>query len=308
MAERPSIELDGVGKRYGSHEVLHEVTLAVGRAECVALLGHNGAGKTTLMKLLLGLTRPCRGRIRVNGVDPTHLLGRGLGADIGFLPENVMFNTAMRGREVLRFYARLKGVPAADCTRLLDEVGLAEAAGRRVGTYSKGMRQRLGLAQALLGAPHVLLLDEPTTGLDPVLRDAFYRRVRRHQEGGGAALIASHALTEIEARSDRVAILRQGRLVAFGTLAELRKQAALPVRIRVITGDGEAAGVAERLGGGLRMDHVNNQTLELSCLPAEKFEIVTRLAALRPAVEDVEIHAPGLGEVYAHYSAGDGPQ
>ena len=132
--------------------------------------------------------------------------------------------------------------------------------------------------------------------------------MRRHQDGGGAALIASHALTEIEARSDRVAILRQGRLVAFGTLAELRRQAALPVRIRVITGDGEAAAVAERLGDGLRMDHVNNQTLELSCLPTEKFEIVSRLADLRPAVEDVEIHTPGLGEVYAHYSAGDGPQ
>ncbi len=307
MAEPPSIELAGVCKRYGAHEVLHEVTLAVGRAECVALLGHNGAGKTTLMKLLLGLTRPCVGRIRVDGVDPTHLLGRGLGTGIGFLPESVVFNTAMRGREVLRFYARLKGVPVADCARLLDEVGLAEAAGRRVGTYSKGMRQRLGLAQALLGTPHVLLLDEPTTGLDPVLREAFYRRVRRHQEAGGAALISSHALTEIEARSDRVAILRQGRLVAYGSVAELSRQAHLPVRLRVHTETGQAAAVAERLGG-LRMEHVNNQTLELSCLNGEKLEIVGRLAELRPAVHDVEVNAPGLGEVYAHYSAEDGPQ
>jgi Cu-processing system ATP-binding protein len=308
MASRASIELERVSKRYGAHEVLHEVSLAVGQAECVALLGHNGAGKTTLMKLLLGLTRPCDGKIHVNGAEPTHLLGKGLGADIGFLPENVMFHTAMSGREVLRFYARLKGVAVSTCDRLLAEVGLDEAARRRVSTYSKGMRQRLGLAQALLGTPHVLLLDEPTTGLDPVLRETFYQRVRQHQEEGGCALISSHALTEIEARSDRVAILRQGRLVAFGSLAELRERAGLPVRIRVVTGAGEASGVAERIGAGLHLDHINNETLELSCLGGDKLDIVTRLADLRPAVHDVEIHAPGLGEVYAHYSAGDGPQ
>ena len=308
MSVAHSIELDGVAKRYGAREVLHDVSLAVGRAECVALLGHNGAGKTTLMKLLLGLTRPSRGRIEVNGVDPTHLLGRGLGADIGFLPVNVVFNTAQRGREVLQFYARLKGVPVATCTQLLEEVGLAEAAERRVGTYSKGMRQRLGLAQALLGTPHVLLLDEPTTGLDPVLREAFYRRVRQHQQDGGAALISSHALTEIEARSDRVAILRQGRLVAAGTVDALRREAGLPVRLRVQTAAGQAGVVAERLGSGLSLDHVNNATLELSCLPEEKLAIVCRLAELRPAVVDFEIHAPGLGEVYAHYSAADGPR
>jgi Cu-processing system ATP-binding protein len=308
MTTAASIELDGVGKRYGDHEVLHAVTLAVGRAECVALLGHNGAGKTTLMKLLLGLTRPSAGRIRVNGADPTHLRGRGLGADIGFLPENVMFNTAMTGHEVLRFYARLKGVAVATLPALLAEVGLGEAARRRVATYSKGMRQRLGLAQALLGQPHLLLLDEPTTGLDPVLRETFYRRVRRHQEEGGCALIASHALTEIEARSDRVAILRQGRLVAFGTLTELRERAGLPVRIRVLTGAGEAAAVAARVGGGLRLEHINNQTFDLACASEAKLDVVTHLAGLRPAVRDVEIHAPGLDQVYAHYSATEGPQ
>ncbi|MDX1595270.1 MAG: ABC transporter ATP-binding protein [Gammaproteobacteria bacterium] len=302
------IEVVRVGKRYGDHEVLHEVSFEVGRHECVALLGHNGAGKTTLMKLLLGLTRPSGGRIRVEGRSPERLHGREGGADIGFLPENVAFNTALTGREVLRFYARLKRVDVATCDRLLDEVGLAGAARRRVATYSKGMRQRLGLAQALLGSPHLLLLDEPTTGLDPVLRETFYRRVLRHQEEGGCALISSHALTEIEARSDRVAILRQGRLVAFGTLAELRERAALPVRIRVTTSPGGAGTLADRLGVGLHLEHVNNRTLELACTRGEKLDLVARLAELRPAVHDVEIHAPGLGEVYAHYSAEDGPQ
>ncbi|HEY5720518.1 MAG TPA: ABC transporter ATP-binding protein, partial [Gammaproteobacteria bacterium] len=103
-------------------------------------------------------------------------------------------------------------------------------------------------------------------------------------------------------------ILRQGRLVACGTLAELRERAGLPVRIRVLTGAGEAVGVADRLGSGLQVDHINNQALELSCPGIDKLDLVTRLAGLRPAVRDVEIHQPGLGEVYAYYSAEDGPQ
>ena len=132
---------------------------------------------------------------------------------MGFLPENVAFSPSLTGRELLGFYARLKRAQAGDRDRLLAQVGLEEAADRRVATYSKGMRQRLGLAQALIGRPRLLLFDEPTTGLDPLLRQSFYGLVRELGEGGATVLLSSHALTEIEERAERVLIMHRGRIV-----------------------------------------------------------------------------------------------
>ena len=170
------------------------------------------------------------------------------------------------------------------------------------------MRQRLGLAQALLGSPRILLLDEPTSGLDPALRADFYGLVREHQSQGATALISSHALTEIEARTDRVAILRGGRLVACGSLAELRRQAGLPIRIRVTADPGQARAVADRLGSGAHLVHVNDRTIDLTCEAPHKLDLVSALAALRPQVNDFDISPPGLDQIYAHFSAEGEPQ
>ena len=153
-------------RRYGALTALTAVSLDGVPGECLALVGHNGAGKTTLMKLLLGLVRPSEGTVRTWA--PTRLRPRATTRfQLGFLPETIAFDAAMTGREVLAFYARLKRLAPRTAEPLLERVGLAAAAGHRVGTYRKGMRQRLGLAQALLGRPRLLLLDEPTTGLDP---------------------------------------------------------------------------------------------------------------------------------------------
>ena len=160
------------------------VDLQLNPGESVALVGHNGAGKTTLMKLMLGLIRPSAGYVRVLGEDPVASASVRSRNGVGFLPETIAFNASMTGAEVITFFARLKGVPKAEGRDLLARVGLSDAAGQRVGTYSKGMRQRLGLAQALLGSPRVLLLDEPTTGLDPQLRQNFYAIVSDLRDAG----------------------------------------------------------------------------------------------------------------------------
>lgn len=302
-----AIALRAVCKQYGSETVVRDVSLNVQPGESLVLVGHNGAGKTTLMKLMLGLTRPSAGEVEVLGGNPVLRSAVAQRTALGYLPESVAFYEAMTGREVLAFYARLKSVPVADCERLLQLVDLAAAAKRRVGTYSKGMRQRLGLAQAMLGQPRLLFLDEPTTGLDPSLRQHFYQLIDELHKQGVTSIISSHALNEVEARADRFAIMKSGVMVASGTLAELYAQAALPVRLRLSVTPGEAANVASRLGPAVNINEVNNQSLSLSCFNGEKMPLIRRISDLGEIVQDMQIMPPRLDEVYNYFMNGATP-
>jgi len=304
----PAVAVTGAVKRYGAREVVSNVSLNLAAGESLALLGHNGAGKTTLIKLMLGITRGDAGEIRIRGVRPDKRAFAGLRRRVGFLPENVVFHDTMTGRETLSFYARLKGEPATAVDALLDRVGLGEARERRVRTYSKGMRQRLGLAQALLGDPVVLFLDEPTTGLDPALRRRFYEIIAERQSLGTAVLLSSHALGEVEARIDRMAIMKNGRLVACGTLDELRRATARPVRVRVSVVPGKARAVVDGLGGGGEIRTVDDTVVELDCAQRDKMRVLHRLAGLDGLVRDIDIAPPGIEEIYVHFTEGAGPR
>jgi Cu-processing system ATP-binding protein len=260
------------------------------------LVGHNGAGKTTLIKLMLGLIRADRGQIRVLSEDPAagEFSARRL---LGYLPENVAFNAALTGRETLAFYARLKQIKPASAWALLDRVGLMEAADRRVGTYSKGMRQRLGLAQALLGRPRVLLLDEPTTGLDPALRQTFYEILNELRDDGATVLISSHALNELEDRAEHVLIMNRGVLVAQGTLAELRSISQLPIRVSL-----DLAPDAGEVPAWIRSEALATPQGHVVLVrdDAKKMDLL-REAASDPRVTNIEIAAPTLDDLYAHF-------
>ncbi len=286
--------VDDATKRYGSHEVVHKVSLKIAPGERVALLGHNGAGKTTLIRMILGLTPLSGGTIEVNGAAPGSRAARAL---IGFLPENVAFHGALTGREQLRHFAALKSLPSRQADELLEKVGLVAAADRKISTYSKGMRQRIGLAQAILGKPSLALLDEPTSGLDPLSRHEFYDIVQALSDQGTAVLLSSHALTELETRTDRIAILSRGRLVADDDLASLRKKAALPVSIRLTTAAEQADRVAEKLGG----QRINGQVVRLTCLPENKVETLGRVSQLQSLIDDIDIAPASLEELYRHY-------
>lgn len=167
----PALSIANVTKRYGSLAALDNVSFSVAPGERLALLGHNGAGKTTLIKLVLGLTRPDGGDIHILGKLPTSEAVRRVSA---YLPENVAFHKSLTGREQLTMFARLKGQSSRVVKDILVRVGLEMAMDRRIGAYSKGMRQRLGLAQVLIGRPQIVVLDEPTSGLDPLSREFFY--------------------------------------------------------------------------------------------------------------------------------------
>lgn len=295
-------EVRGVTKRYGETEAVRGVDLTLAPGECVAMVGHNGAGKSSLIKLMLGLTTPTEGRIRVLGGDPASAACSPIRRRIGFLPENVAFHPSMTGRETLDFYARLKGAPRRDNDALFEKVGLELAAiRRRVSTYSKGMRQRLALAQALLGGPKLLFLDEPTTGLDPALRQSFYAIVAELRDHGTTILLCSHALTELEGQVDRVVVMNRGRKVADGSLATLRSLAQLPVRIRLTLPTGEIDDLAARVGEGAALTRLAGGVVELACANDDKVGLVRRIACDGLAVDDIEILQPSLDEMYAHF-------
>jgi Cu-processing system ATP-binding protein len=295
-----TVEIRNVVKRFGKVEAVRDVSFSLPEGETVALVGHNGAGKTTLMKLMLGLIRPTSGSITVLGDDPAagQFEAR---RRLGYLPENVSFNAALTGSETLAFYARLKREPAKSVAPLLDRVGLTHAAHRRVGTYSKGMRQRLGLAQALLGEPRVLLLDEPTTGLDPALRHSFYEIVEELRGRGATVLLSSHALTELEERAGRVIIMNRGLKVADGTLDELRRIARLPTRIRLKVTDLGLADVPNWLGPVEGWRRVNGHMVEIDASPERKIEVLRRATDEGAPVEDLDLIPPTLDELYAHF-------
>lgn len=285
--------LEEVTKIYGRQRAVDAVSFALNPGECTVLAGHNGAGKSTLIKLILGLIRADHGSVRVLGRDAGSPAAAALRRHIGYLPETVALHPSLTGAETLTFYAQLKGLSTEGNADLLARVGIAQAARQRVGGYSKGMRQRLALAQALLGQPRVLLLDEPTTGLDPASRLLFYEIVGELRNAGAAILLSTHALAELERQADRVIVMQRGCKIADGSLSALRRDAGLPVRVRVTFEDEmpEPAPGWRRIGPR-RLECSSTETAKLATL---------RAAQAMPGAIDIEIDTPGLDEMYAQF-------
>lgn len=225
------ISVEGIGKRFGKTWALRNVSFEIAPGERVGFVGPNGAGKTTALRILSGFFRADEGQARVAGFD-LESQRRGACAELGYMPDTAPLHSDMRVSEFLRFRARLKGVAASDLderlARVLAEFELEEVQRRLIGRLSRGYRQRVALADALVADPKVLLLDEPTTGLDPIQRRAF-RDLLLHQSERRSVLFSSHQLGEVEAIAERFLVLSRGTLVASGNLDELREQAELPL-------------------------------------------------------------------------------
>lgn len=295
-----TLQISNLTKRFGAVEALQAVSLSLQAGRRAALLGHNGAGKSTLMKIVLGLIPFDGGEVSVCGEAPGSPAAR---AQVAYLPENAAFHPALTGEEQLRHYLALRGESPKLAMGLLARVGLEKAARRRIGTYSKGMRQRVGLAQTLIGHPRLLVLDEPTSGLDPVSRRDFYTLLDGLSADGTAILLSSHVLTEVEARTDSILILSGGRLVAEGTLGALRAQAALPVGLIVHPADGHAPSLASALPEAVPG---SDGLLRLTCTQTEKLPLLARITALGTAVADLDVIPPSLEDIYSHFSRRDG--
>jgi ABC-2 type transport system ATP-binding protein len=226
-----AVSVEQVAKRYGTHLALADLSFELGAGEVLGVLGPNGAGKTTAIRVLTTILAPSAGTFSVAGVP--HTRPEEIRRRIGVLPESAGYPDRLRGDEYLRYHARLHGrsraAARAVSTQLLAEVGLGERGGSLIATYSRGMRQRLGIARALVNDPAVVFLDEPTLGLDPAGQRQILTTVRRiASERGVAALLSTHLLTEVEENCSRVLILNRGGVVAEGTVAEVVRRAAAP--------------------------------------------------------------------------------
>ncbi|WP_018232339.1 ABC transporter ATP-binding protein [Thioalkalivibrio thiocyanodenitrificans] len=298
----PIVCLEQVERRFGAVQALKGLSLTVEAGEVLGLLGHNGAGKSTMMKLVLGILAPTAGRVSVLGEDPRGHHARNLRLQLGYLPENVSFYDNLSGCEVLRYFARLKRVPVPEADRLLERVGLGHAARRRVRTYSKGMRQRLGLAQALLGEPRLLLLDEPTVGLDPMAVRDVYGMIDQLRGKGTSVILSSHVLPGVERHIDRVAILCEGRLLAWGTIDALRQEAGLPLRIHVRSEEISEALRGRLVERGVQVMTNGDGRAHLNTAPSEKLDVLRTLLA-EEQLSDISMEPPTLDSLYAYFDA-----
>ncbi len=233
----PAVWCSGLRKRYGRQTAVDDVSFSVARGEVLGLLGPNGAGKTSVIKMLLGLVRPDAGEVLLLGRRSSDPRSR---SAVGYLPELFRYQPWLTAAEVLALHVKLArvDVPVAERRECLALVGLADRSGDRVGGFSKGMQQRLGLAVALVARPELVVLDEPTSALDPIGRVDVRDLVLALKSRGVAVLLNSHLIGEVERVCDRVVILDKGRVAASGTLAELLEQRE--VRLRLDTADGRA--------------------------------------------------------------------
>jgi ABC-2 type transport system ATP-binding protein len=224
-SQKNTIEIEHLAKRYGDRTVVDDLSFTVEPGRVTGFLGPNGSGKSTTMKMMLDLASADRGRATIDGqryrdlADPART--------VGAMIESDAFHPGRSGRNHLRVLADATGIPQRRVDEVLEEVGLTDAANRQAGAYSLGMRQRLGLAGALLGSPPVLVLDEPGNGLDPEGIRTLRDRLRAHAAGGGTVFVSSHLLAEVEHLADDVIVINAGRLVTQGPLAELQQAASL---------------------------------------------------------------------------------
>ncbi|HKF00565.1 MAG TPA: ABC transporter ATP-binding protein [Actinomycetes bacterium] len=285
------IEIRGLSKRFGTTLAVDDLSFEVEQGDVTGFLGPNGAGKTTTLRALLGLVEPDRGWLRLNGRRYQDLASPG--RQVGAVLESASFHPARTARNHLRVLAAVEGLPDRRVDEVLALVGLAEVARGKVGGFSFGMRQRLGLAAALLGDPRVLVLDEPANGLDPEGIRWLREFLRSFAGRGGTVLISSHVLAEIAQTADRVVIIGQGRKLADAPLAELTTRPAGPVRVRSPQAGRLAAALA---GDGIVVERGDEDGLLLVSggsaaavgeLAAREGVVVHELVAERSTLEQV---------------------
>jgi ABC-2 type transport system ATP-binding protein len=280
MAAKATINAKGLTKDYQGKVVVDHIDLDLRSGEVFGLLGPNGAGKTTTILMLLGLTEPSGGKVQVLGMDPARNPLE-VKSQVGYLPDAVGFYESMTGAENLRFTARLNGLTGQDMEDRIDtalgEVGLADAKDQPTGTYSRGMRQRLGIADALIKQPKVLILDEPTTAIDPEGVQEILILIRKlAEERGVTILLSSHLLHQVQTVCDRVAIFVQGKVVALGAPHELAARAGGPEELELRT-DGD----------------VKRTESALASMPDVKTVVQTRI----PGLLHLQVARGGTGRV-----------
>jgi ABC-2 type transport system ATP-binding protein len=300
-----TIEVEGLEREFGGLKAVDGIDLRVGDGEVYGFLGPNGAGKTTTVRMLVTLLRPTGGVARVAGFDVSTEAGE-VRKRIGVALQEAALDMLMTGKELMELQATLHGIAPRDvrgrAQDLIERVGLADAQNRRVGTYSGGMRRRLDLAMALIHAPEVLFLDEPTTGLDPVSRVTLWDEVRRLKNEGTTVFLTTQYLEEADQLADRVGIISAGKIVAEGTPAVLKAEVGRP-HLDISLADGterlaQAREVVARFGGNRPADDSCHLSVTLERGAADIAQVVRALDDAGFLVESLELVEPSLDDVF----------
>jgi ABC-2 type transport system ATP-binding protein len=299
------IEAAGLTKRYGRAVAVNGISFTVGRGEIFGLLGPNGAGKTTTILMMLGLTEVTAGTVSVLGRNPVREPLE-VKRHVGYLPDAVGFYDYMTAADNLRYTAALIGFDAAEreqrVSRALDRVGLASVANQRVATYSRGMRQRLGLAEILMKDAQIAILDEPTSGLDPQATNELLEMIRSLKRDGVAVLISSHLLERVQSVCDRVALFQTGNIVLLGTVPELARQVLGGGYNVEVEADGE--GLAEKfseMAGVKAVDQSGPSRYRLLAERDIRAEAAAVVVNAGGKLRQLAVEAPSLDVIYNHY-------
>ncbi|WP_027882609.1 ABC transporter ATP-binding protein [Meiothermus rufus] len=299
------VETHNLTKRYGKVVAVEGLHLALEAGEVYGLLGPNGSGKTTTILMLLGLTEPSEGTARVLGLDPARQ-PLSLKRQVGYLPDSVGFYNDLTAWENLTYTARLNGLPRREAEgriqEVLERMGLAEVAQRPVGTFSRGMRQRLGLAEVLLKRPKLAILDEPTLGLDPEAAHEFLGLIQGLKAEGITVMLSSHLLHQVQAICDRVGLFHKGRLVLEGRVPELAQQVlGGAYRIHLEAHPAESLRPAlQALPGVARVEQVGTE-LRLEATQDIRPQVAQAVLAAGGELRSLRLEQPSLDEVYTRY-------
>ena len=301
------VETRGLTKHYNGIVAVDNLNLRVREGEVFGILGPNGSGKTTTILMLLGLTEPTSGEVRVLGFDPVRQ-PLSVKARVGYMPDQVGFYDELTARENLIYIAKLNGIPRAEAYRRIDEalkrVGLSDVADRPVSTFSRGMKQRLGVADLLIKQPRMVILDEPTQGLDPAGAREFLEMIRDLKKEGISVLLASHLLHQVQAVCDRVGLFYKGKMVLEGTVQELA-QRVLGGGYRVfVQAEGNAEAIVKNLRGlrdVLDVRHLREGMYEVLARRDLRPEVARAVVEANGRLHSLGLEEPNLEEIYARY-------
>jgi ABC-2 type transport system ATP-binding protein len=298
----PAIELDSVTKRYRDTTALHDLDLRVGESEIYGFLGPNGAGKSTTINILLDFARPNEGNVRVLGYD-AHRESKQIRQHTGVLPEGANVYDRLSGRQHIEFAIDSMGSDE-DPEAVAERVGISDALGRKAGDYSKGMEQRLVLGMALVGEPDLLILDEPTTGLDPSGAREIRGIIREEANRGAAVFFSSHILGQVDAVCDRVGILREGELVAEDTVDDLRDEIGTESSL-VIDVDRVPEGLSDALRAlsSVSTVTIENTTITVSCPDDAKTSVLTTIENEGATINDFSTKEASLEDLFVAYTS-----
>lgn len=297
-----AITVKHLTKIYNDVKAVNDATFTVKKGEIFGFLGPNGAGKTTTIKSILGLIQPDSGKISINGIDT---INNGTSAKkyVGYLPEKVAFYDNLTALQNMYFYADMKQVPRSECEPLIVEMGLADAIHKKVGKFSKGMQQRLGMARALLGTPPILILDEPSGGLDPRGVALIRKKIKEMKEAGSSVFVSSHILAEVQEVCDRVGIISKGVIVAEDTVKQLREKLKLKPKL-VLELETVSEDIIKAVNELRGVDHVETigVMVHIQCDPKSKSKIIIAIEKAGGSIINIQTMEPSLEEVFLRFT------